>query len=196
MKKLSFVIIALFASFGLYAETQKYSVNLEESYLKWEASRVGGAHDGKVKIKSGHLEMRGSDLIGGEFIIDMTSISVDDIKDESRNARLRNHLLSDDFFSVEKYETAKIEIKDAQFGKGGVYNVVGELTIKDKAHPIMFDANIDHNDTKVDAKAEIEIDRTKWGVRYRSGSFFESLGDRLIHDEVKIAVHLKAAQKN
>lgn len=190
MRNILVVMVSLFFSFGLFAEATKYKVDVEQSYLTWKGTRVGGGHDGQVKIKNGHLEMQGRDIKGGEFIIDMTSIRVDDIKDESRNDRLRNHLLSDDFFSVEDHETAKIEITDAQLGKGGKYNIVGNLTIKGQTHPVMFDAEIKQDDDKLESSADFTIDRTKWGVRYRSGSFFDSLGDRLIHDDIQIGVRL------
>lgn len=177
------------------AETQKFELDLEESYLKWEGTRVGGGHDGRVFLKSGEMEIRGNDLVGGSFVIDMSSIKVDDIEDESRNARLRNHLLNEDFFSVDKYETSTLVITDSQLGKGGVYNVVADLTIMDSTNPVMFDSVVNVDEEKVTAKSEFSIDRTKWGIRYRSGRFFEGLGDRLIHDDIKFEVNLVAKKK-
>ncbi len=173
----------------------RYGVDTEESYVRWEGTRVGGGHDGRIMVKEGHLNLRERNLLGGEFVVDMNSIIVDDIKDESRNARLRNHLLSDDFFSVEKHPEAKIVVRDAQFGKGGVYNIVADLTIMGETHPVAFDAKIEENDGVVTAEADFSIDRTKWGVRYRSGSFFEALGDRMIHDDIKFGVRLSAKKK-
>jgi hypothetical protein len=34
----------------------------------------------------------------------------------------------------------------------------------------------------------LEIDRSKYNVKFRSGSFFENLGDKLINDELKLRV--------
>jgi hypothetical protein len=36
----------------------------------------------------------------------------------------------------------------------------------------------------VSASGTIRFDRTKYGIRYGSGSFFDGLGDRMISDEV------------
>ena len=38
--------------------------------------------------------------------------------------------------------------------------------------------------------ANLTFDRTKYDVTYRSGNFFENLGDRLILDEVELVVDL------
>ena len=39
-------------------------------------------------------------------------------------------------------------------------------------------------------KALLVFDRSKYDVQYRSGSFFENLGDRLILDDVELEVTL------
>ena len=38
--------------------------------------------------------------------------------------------------------------------------------------------------------ANIVVDRTKYNVRYGSGSFFDNLGDKTIYDEFKLKVNL------
>jgi hypothetical protein len=38
--------------------------------------------------------------------------------------------------------------------------------------------------------ASIVVDRTKYNVRYGSGSFFDNLGDKTIYDEFKLKVNL------
>ena len=39
--------------------------------------------------------------------------------------------------------------------------------------------------------AKLVFDRSKYNVRYGSGSFFENLGDRLILDDIELEVKLK-----
>ena len=48
------------------------------------------------------------------FIIDMSTITNTDLEDAEYNAKLVNHLKSDDFFGVEKFPTAKLEIKGSE----------------------------------------------------------------------------------
>ena len=40
------------------------------------------------------------------------------------------------------------------------------------------------------ASAILVFDRSKYDVRFRSGSFFDELGDKLILDEIKLEVAL------
>ena len=42
------------------------------------------------------------------------------------------------------------------------------------------------------SKADIQIDRSEFNVRYGSGSFFDSLGDKTIYDEFDLSVSIVA----
>ena len=41
------------------------------------------------------------------------------------------------------------------------------------------------------ASTELTIDRSKYDVRYGSGSFFDNLGDKTIYDNFELDVELK-----
>lgn len=189
MKKIMTLIMAL-SSFTIFAANQTLNVDPSASTLEWKATKVTGAHNGKIKIKSGSLKFNDKDLAGGEFVIDMTSITCEDIESDKFNKKFVNHLHSDDFFSTSKFKTSKLVIKSATLGKGGHYDVEADLTIKGVTKPIMFKANIDHNGKKATATADITFNRANYDIKYKSGSFFEDLGDKLIHDEVKMNVKL------
>jgi hypothetical protein len=45
--------------------------------------------------------------------------------------------------------------------------------------------------TENSATTNLSIDRTKYNVRYGSGSFFDNLGDKTIYDEFNLAINLK-----
>ena len=194
MKKLVVVMgifLGLSAQFVM-AKPVTYKVSAKDSQLKWTGKKVTGQHHGYVKVKDGHLKVEGKQIVGGEFTIDMTSITVEDIEEEKWNKKLNGHLRSDDFFHVNKHKTAKLEIKDAQFGKGGKHNVFADLTIKGKTRPVQFDVKLDDKGEKVVGKSKITFDRTNYDIKYRSGSFFDSLGDKMIYDDVEIDVKLVA----
>ena len=38
--------------------------------------------------------------------------------------------------------------------------------------------------------SNLTFDRTKYDVRYRSGNFFQNLGDKLIYDDIELEVSL------
>ena len=67
-----------------------------------------------------------------------------------------------------------------------VYVVVGAMTIKNITHPITFDLEMKENA----AIAKVVIDRSKYDVRFRSASFFENLGDKLIYDDFELDVKI------
>jgi len=125
-------------------------------------------------------------LTGGEFAIDMTSITVTDL-DGGMKGKLEGHLKSPDFFGVENHPVANFKItKVVPRGTGGSYKVVGDLTIKNITKEIKFNA-----DVKDDmATANIQIDRSDFNVKYGSGSFFDNLGDKTIYDEFDMVVDL------
>ena len=68
-----------------------------------------------------------------------------------------------------------------------MYLVDANLTIKGITHPISFEMDLLEDGSYV---AKLIFDRSKYDVQYRSGSFFENLGDRLILDDVELEVTL------
>ena len=70
--------------------------------------------------------------------------------------------------------------------KAGNFVVTADLTIKGITKPIEFVADVkDHA-----AKATISIERTQYGIKYGSGSFFDGLGDKMIYDNFDLSVNL------
>ena len=94
---------------------------------------------------------------------------------------------AEDFFGVEKYPTAKLVFKTIS-GKGkGMYKITANLTIKEVTELVSFDMNV----TATTATTKFNVNRTKFGIKYGSGSFFENLGDKTISDDFELAVNLK-----
>ena len=67
------------------------------------------------------------------------------------------------------------------------FEVSGELTIKGITQPIVFTLKPVSDQSYV---ADLTFDRSDYNVRFRSGSFFENLGDKLILDDIKLEVTL------
>lgn len=164
----------------------KKEVNVEASSITWTGEKVTGSHEGNIQLKSGHFMMEDDKIVGGEFIMDMSSITVTDLSGESKG-KLEGHLKSADFFGVEDHPTAKLVITSAAKKGEGKYGIVGDLTIKEKTHPITFDLKLNGNT----ASTDLTIDRSKYDVRYGSGSFFDNLGDKTIYDNFHLNVNLK-----
>ncbi|MER2998439.1 YceI family protein [Pontibacter populi] len=171
-------------------------VNTQASTMKWNARKVGGEHYGKINLADGDLQLSGNKLTGGNFTIDMRSIVVEDIKRAESNKKLTDHLKSDDFFSVESHPTATFTItKVSRLTKVKAgepnYNITGNLTIKGITNPITFPATVQINGKSVEAKALIEVDRTKYDIKYRSG-MMGTAADKIIYDNFTIDLKLVA----
>jgi polyisoprenoid-binding protein YceI len=164
------------------------NVDTQNSVVTWKGYKVTGEHAGKINIKNGNLTFDKGVLTGGSFEIDMNSITCTDLQGEWAD-KLVGHLKSDDFFGVSSYPTSKFVVtKVISRGKPGEYKLVGNLTIKNKTKEIKFDANVKESGANYVAEAAIKIDRTDFDVRYGSGSFFDSLGDKTIYDEFDLNV--------
>ncbi len=175
-----------------------HSVNVDQSNVEWIGKKViGSSHNGTIAIKSGSLTLKDGKVTGGRFEIDMQSIVNKDLTNADLNAKLVGHLKSDDFFSVQKFPVASFIMSNAVFNsKAGNsdpnYTITGDLRIKGITKKITFPARIETNDNKTTANAKIVFDRSKFDVRYGSGSFFDNLGDNMIEDDITLNVSLTA----
>ncbi|NNF30224.1 MAG: YceI family protein [Flavobacteriaceae bacterium] len=186
MKKVVNSVLILAVAFGSMAFTTpvKKKINPAESTIKWKGEKVLGSHHGTIALKEGFLEMDGDKITGGRFVVDMTSIENNDLEGGSKG-KLEGHLKSDDFFGVKSHPTATLEITSATAAKNG-YDITGNITIKGITESISF--NLVKNGNT--ATAKLAIDRTKFGIRYGSGSFFDNLGDKTISDNFELDVKL------
>lgn len=201
MKRTNVIIATLLiiASSFTFRALTTYTVVADQSELHWYAKKVTGKHDGTIGIKSGSLDLEKGKLVGGEFVIDMATIAVTDLSGGSK-AKLEGHLNSADFFDVENHKTAAFKMtkvkktgKQATTDKAQEYEVTGDLTIKGKTESITFKTYVKTEGDKVMARAnEIIFNRAKFDIKYGSETFFGSLGDKAIYDDVKMTIELIA----
>ena len=170
---IAFVTFLFLGSAAFAAE-----IDVEKSSIKWIGTKITGSnHFGLISPKPSELTLKDGKVVSGKVVIDMTTITVTDITDSERAAKFLRHMMNEDFFEVNKFPTATLDIKEAKDGK-----MMGDLTIKGVTKPFSFPVTI--QDGKYVGKAV--FDRTKYGVIYRSGNFFQDLGDRIINDDVEI----------
>ncbi len=193
-KKLVSILAAAFIGASVALWGGQYQVDPAASSITWKGSKVGGAHAGTVSLKNGNLLFSEDGLTGGSFEIDMTTIKTTDLEGRQKK-RVDQHLLSKDFFYAKLFPAAKLEIANVEnSSQDGAYNVTADLSVKEISKKITFTAYIDHRGNKATAKADIVFDRSDYDVKYRSGSFSENLGDKLIHDDVEVSVVLTLHQ--
>ena len=171
---------------GVATADNIYNIETAQSQITWTGREVSTSyHYGTLDFVSGNFEISNGAIVNGEFIVDMTSINNQDMEGDSK-ARLEGHLKSDDFFSVESYPTAAISINSSELISDGKWNVSADLSIKGFTHPVNFEMISSEDGWS----ANLVFDRSKYDVRFRSGSFFENLGDKLIYDDIELSINL------
>lgn len=164
------------------------------SKIYWKGTKPTGEHNGIIKLKEGgDFVVTDGKLEGGTFIIDMNSIINIDIENEEMNNKLVSHLKSPDFFNVDSFPDAKFVITELTKANSDDFNtlVKGDMTIKGKVHPIEFKADVKISEKGVMVKSEaIVLDRTQWGINYKSKSVFKELKDKFIDDEFTVQLEV------
>lgn len=151
-----------------------------DSSLKFVGAKVTDKHEGSFEKFSGEITLAANDPSKSEvkLSIDIGSLSIEP-------AKLKGHLLSADFFDVEKFPTATFQSTSVKPGKENQYEVTGNLELHGKTKSIVFPAEIDAQDGKVDVSAEFGINRKDFGIVY------PGMPDDLIKDEVLIKIALQ-----
>lgn len=188
MKKL-LVITVLSVCFSLNAQKQKETikVNTSKSSIEWEGTKAFkiDKHYGIVHLKSGTVKTKALKLVGGHFIVDMNTIANTDGK---YSKMLVDHLKDDDFFSVAKYPEAKLSINKVFYKDATNVEIFADLTIKGITNPIRFNAAISNKKSEFKLESQFKINRTLWGINYKSQGLFGTVKDGIISDAISFKV--------
>ena len=185
MKKFILCIAITMCAIAYSSAQEKLIINTSKSELKWSADYTFyfGGHYGNVSFKEGYFIKSQEVIIGGEFILDMNTITSTDIEKGDSNENLVNHLKNSDFFDVEKFPTAKLVITKVVYDDSTHMRIFADLTIKGLKNPINFQAEVDYKKKQMTTK--FKIDRTLWRVNYNS-----TLKDGAISDAIGFEVKL------
>lgn len=175
-----------------------YGIDSAASRLEWTGRNLNGRHNGTISVSGGEVEVKNGGLAGGSVTLDMRSIADLDLKDEGYNRMLVSHLKSDDFFDVDTYPSAIYAISGSELlpetsSSSLIYRVTGTLELKGvrKDLPLMAEV-VPQPDDQLKARVLCDLDRTRWGVLYGSGRFFEKLGMHLVNEIVTVELFLAA----
>jgi polyisoprenoid-binding protein YceI len=187
MKNLKTIALALLVAFTTATVgAQNKKIDASKSTILWVGKKITGQHNGTVNFKEGSISFKGNKLKAGSFTVDMNSLNATDLSGEYQG-KLNGHLKSDDFFGTEKNPTATLVFTKIKAKAKNIYTVTANLTIKGKTNPVTFDLTVNGNT----ANTKFNIDRTKFDIKYGSGSFFDNLGDKAIANDFELAVSLQ-----
>lgn len=160
-----------------------YDFSQDGSKFSFVGAKVTGKHDGGFKTFNGTIEVPGTELAKSRVKATITPASA-----FTDSEKLTGHLLSADFFDVEKFPTATFvstSIKPA----GDAFEVTGDLTLHGVTKSITFPAKLAINGDEVTATAEFAINRKDFGIVYPGKV------DDLIADNVAMSLDLHAKKK-
>lgn len=187
------------------AEAVNYAVLTDGDEIAWRGYKTysDDAHNGTIQISEGSFEVKDGALIGGNFVIDMTSITNSDVENEEYRMKLEGHLKSADFFAVDSFATAEFVITEvaaieAVEGSEATHDITGNLTLRGVTKSITFNAkvSIDENNVSLSTE-ELVIDRSQWNVRFRSTSFAEFAEiakEEAIDNSIELKLNLQGAK--
>ena len=183
---------------------EPYNAKLNESSIEWLGTKPTGTHFGTVGLANGNIYVDNSQVTGGSIIVNMESIVCNDIDNPEMNEKLVGHLMSNDFFAVDSFPTAKFEIASIEELVDTTSNskefksthtVKGNLTLRGKTKGISFPARVEVTNESVKVTTpQFFINRTYWGVNYGSKSIFANLADNFIHDEMGLTINFTATK--
>ena len=125
-----------------------------------------------------------------EFTVELSSI-------DTRNKDRDGHLLSADFFDVEKYPSMTFHSTDIQKADEGEYNVTGELSLHGFTKPETFTVTFEGQgkdpwgNEKVGFSAKGSINRADFGLTWNSAL---ETGGVLVGDKVKVNLQIEASK--
>lgn len=162
-------------------EGDSLSVDSASSKINFKGAKVTGSHDGGFSVFTGTVVLSDDSVVATQFEIDMAST-------ESDHPKVTKHLLSKDFFHVEKYPKATFvssKMVAAEEPGAVTHNVQGVLQFHGKTRPLSFPATVTVGEAATTVEATFDINRQNWGVAYPGKP------DDLIKDDVQIHLNLR-----
>ncbi|MEQ9307771.1 MAG: YceI family protein [Marinoscillum sp.] len=201
------------------AGAEKIQIDTALSIITWIGSRPSRQHNGIIGLNDGFVAISGGALVGARVSIDLSSITVMDLQpDEDQHAKLKNHLMSNDFFDVDNHPIGTFEVTEVvnydsvmlstdktEFSseytparlsdfmvKNPTHFISGNLTLRGVSKNITFPAEVKINGNAVKAEAKFNIDRTDWNLNYdNESSAIDKAKDKFIYNTVNVGFNLE-----
>lgn len=167
-----------------------YPISLNESLISWKVDYSIGTkgHAGTLSLTSGNVVMKDGNIQGGNFVIDMNSVHVTDMKPDDGGKDLEKHLKDNDFLSTGEFPKGYFTILSTERNAEGKVTVSGYLILKGISNAIKIPTVISDNKTSITVKSEVIVNRTLWGINFQSG-IIGAIKNEAISDEMNITLN-------
>jgi len=174
-------------------------VDIENSAIDWIGRKVTGEHSGTLNLSDGFVIWNGKSITGGKITLDMTSIKNTDIESPEWKGKLEKHLMAEDFFHTDSFPHVILEIKRQptimEENKTIHEGALADLTIRGMTHEIKFPFILTQSKNIFTGEGSVDIDRTLYNIQYKSGKFFDDLGNHLIYDDFTVQFRVQTKIK-
>jgi polyisoprenoid-binding protein YceI len=172
---------------------------LTSGKMNWTGSKATGSkHTGTISLKEGSFYVKDGRLVGTKAVIDMNSITVEDLTDAGEKRDFVDHMKAKDFFDTAKFPTATFELTDniknpnlpdfplVMIGQFTLHGVTKEINIPAKTEII-------GNTIKITSPG-FAINRTDYGITFGSG-IINTAKDKIIDDHISLNLEVVATKK-
>ncbi len=166
-----------------------FVVSAEDSKVMWRGEMLGlYAHEGTVEVSEAELMMEDGQISGGNFVVDLTSITPTDenfTPEEGRTQeKLVGHLSSPDFFAVDSFPTASFTIESVEGN-----TATGTLTIRGKSNTeTVENITFSEEEGRRVIRGTMSFNRMNYDV-----SFEMPVADKVLSEDIQLDIKLMAA---
>ena len=180
------IIVFLFLLCSCTLMGQSSTLEVLTSEINWKGKAAFNAYSlaGTLQLKKSEFALKGESLSTATITMDMKTIASD-------NKQLIKHLKSKDFFEVKRFPEATFSLSEAVTLVAGEQLVEGMLTVKSISLPISIPLVITKKGENWVMSGTVMVDRTKYGIKFNSPTYFEKLKEQAIADEFELAFALE-----
>lgn len=167
------------------------TVNLDSSQVLWKGEMLDVySHEGTIKLTEATLKLVDGKVSGGNFVVDMKSITPTDknydVKKGNTPEKLIAHLSAADFFLVDSFPTSSFMIK----GTDSTSAVTGTLTLRGKTGEEKVTDVVVTNDSNVyKISGKLVVNRQNYGVAYKA-----AMKDMVLSDDLQLNISIYATK--
>jgi len=170
------------------AKEMTYVIDTLNSNVAWSGTMVGVmSHAGTLKFSAGTLTTMGGQISGGEFTVDLKSLTTTDSSyakpgsSQGTHEMFMGHIKSPDFFAVDSFPTAHFKITSVNGN-----TATGDLTVRGKtSSEQVTDIVVSGDSTSVKASGSLTFDRQKYGVAWKS-----PMKDMVLSNDIVLKIEL------
>jgi len=162
------------------SEQVELTLSKSSGSVAFVGAKISDKHAGKFTEFSGKIRLSPGATEKSQVTVTIAIASM-----EIEPPKLKGHLMTPDFFDVEKFPTASFESTKIE-KSGDKYSVTGNLNLHGVTKSISFPAMITTSSDSATIKAEFGINRKDFGIVY------PGMPDDLIQDQVLIQLDLNA----